>query len=62
MKTNLKGLYKNFRKKNWSGYWSLDGKPLSNSEAHTFVVNALNEGYECDADVPDDLVRKWLGR
>lgn len=61
MTTNLIGLKKNFPRKNWSGYWEIDGHKLSNSEAHKFVDMAIAAGYKTDAEVPDELVRKWLG-
>lgn len=62
MKTLLIVLWESYRRRDWSGLYSIDGVPLTNSEAHTFVKKALDAGYKYDADVPDELVREWIGR
>lgn len=62
MRTNLKGFLVNYRRrKNWGGIWKLDGEYLTDRQARIFVQKAIAAGYECDEDVPEDLVREWLG-
>lgn len=61
MRTNLIGLKKHSPRGNWAGFWSLDGHEFTNSEAHKFVDMAIAAGYETDEDVPEELVRKWIG-
>ena len=61
MKTELIGFRKLFARRNWFGLWSIDGHELTNYEAHIFVNRAIAAGYTFDEDVPDDLVREWIG-
>jgi len=62
MRTNLKGFVKNFgNKRDWGGLWSIDGRELNDRQARIFVNKAIEAGYECDVDVPEDLIREWLG-
>ena len=61
MRTNLIGFRRNWAHRNWGGLWSIDGHELTNEEAHTFVDRAIEAGYTVDEDVPDDLVREWIG-
>jgi len=62
MRTNLKEFAEIFRnRKNWGGIWTLDGKELNNKQSRIFVMRAISEGYEYDEDVPEELVREWLG-
>lgn len=61
MKTYLIGFRKLYARRNWGGIWSIDGHELTNAEAHIFVDRAIEAGYEYDSDVPDSLVREWIG-
>ena len=61
MKTNLVGFRKHYARKNWSGIWSIDGHELTDAEARIFVDRAIAAGYTVDEDVPDDLIREWIG-
>ena len=61
MRTNRIGFRSNWAHRNWGGLWSIDGHELTNEEAHTFVDRAIEAGYTVDEDVPDDLVRDWIG-
>ena len=62
MITCLKGFAENFkRQKNWGDIWSLDGLYLNDAQARIFVRKAIAAGYETDAEVPEELVRVWLG-
>lgn len=62
MITYLKGFVENFKhKNNWGDIWTLDGLYLNDHQARIFVGKAIAAGYETDAEVPDNLVREWLG-
>lgn len=62
IKTNLKGFVRNFKhRSNWGRLWKLDGSFLNDAQARIFVSKAIEAGYETDTEVPEDLVRKWLG-
>lgn len=61
MKTNLIGFRKTYARRNWFGVWCFDGHELTNEEAHIFVDRAIAAGYTYDEDVPDDLIREWIG-
>ena len=60
MRTDLEG-FVNQHLKNWGRLWKLDGSYLNDEQARIFVSKAMEAGYETDADVPEDLVREWLG-
>ena len=62
MITDLKGFAENYRHEpNWGDIWTLDGLYLNDRQARIFVEKAIEAGYETDAEVPDSLVREWLG-
>lgn len=61
MRIDLKSFARDFRKKSWGGIWSIDGIYLSDKQARLFVMKAIAAGYETDSEVPDSLVREWLG-
>lgn len=61
MKTHLVGFRKNYARKNWKGLWSIDGHELTDAEARLFVDRAIEAGYVFDTDVPDNLIREWIG-
>ena len=62
MITWLKGFAENFKyEKDWGDIWSLDGLYLNDAQARIFVSRAIEAGYATDADVPEALVREWLG-
>ena len=61
LKTYLPAFKRNWAYKNWGGVFSLNGLPLSDELAHAVVDRAIAEGYEYDADVPDEKVREWIG-
>lgn len=59
MRTNLKGFARNFaNRKDWGGFWNIGSHVLNNEEAHLFVDKAIAAGFDCDEDVPEDLIRK----
>ena len=61
LKTYLPGFKRNWANRSWSDVFSMDGLYLSDDQAHLFVDRAIAEGYEYDVDVPDEMVREWLG-
>ena len=60
LRTNLKGLRKWAWRKNLTGFFSVNGKPLSDSQVRTMVEWAIKKGYEYDADIPEDEVIELL--
>lgn len=62
MRTNLISFRRNYAHRKWDGLWSIDGHELTNEEARVFVDRAIAAGYTYDEDVPDDLVREWIGQ
>lgn len=61
MRTDLKGFQQTFRHRNAGGLLKLGNHWLSDEETRIFVQNALDAGYRYDTDVPEDLIRKWIG-
>lgn len=62
VKTNLKGLKKWAWRKNLSGFFSFEGRMLSDEEVRAVVEYAISKGYEYDCDIPDEEVREVLNR
>ena len=60
IKTNLKGLKKWAWRKNLKGFFSVNGKELSDSQVRIMVEWAITKGYEYDADIPADEAAKLL--
>lgn len=60
LKTNLKGLKKWAWRKNLDGFFSIDGKELSDKQVRTVVEWAIKKGYEYDVDIPGDEVIELL--
>ena len=62
VKTNLNGLKKWAWKKNLRGFFSFEGRMLSDKEVRKVVEYAISKGYEYDCDIPDEEVREVLNR
>lgn len=60
IKTSLKVLKKWAWKKNLKGFFSVNGKELSDAQVRTMVEWAIAKGYEYDADIPEDEVIELL--
>lgn len=60
IKTSLKGLKKWAWRKDLSGFFSVNGKELSDSQVRKMVNWAIDKGYEYDADIPNDEVVELL--
>lgn len=62
IRTNLKGLKKWAWKKNLKGFFSFEGRMLSDKEVREVVEYAISKGYEYDSDIPDVEVRQVLNK
>lgn len=60
IKTSLKGLKKWAWKKNLKGFFSINGKELTDAQVRTMVEWAISKGYEYDADIPENEVIELL--
>lgn len=60
IKTSLKGLKKWAWRKNLNGFFSVNGKELSDAQVRTMVEWAITKGHEYDADIPEDEVIELL--
>lgn len=60
IKTSLKGLKKWAWRKDLSGFFSVNGKELSDSQVRKMVNWAIDKGYEYDSDIPNDEVVELL--
>lgn len=62
VKTSLKGLKKWAWKKNLRGFFSFEGRMLSDKEVREVVEYAISKGYEYDSDIPDVEFREVLNK
>lgn len=62
VKTSLNGLKKWAWKKNLRGFFSFEGRMLSDKEVRAVVEYAISKGYEYDCDIPEEEVREVLNR
>lgn len=62
VETNLKGLKKWAWRKNLSGFFSFEGRMLSDKEVRAVVEYAISNGYEYDCDIPNEEVIEVLNR
>lgn len=62
VKTSLNGLKKWAWEKNLSGFFSFEGRMLSDKEVRAVVEYAISKGYEYDCDIPEEEVREVLNR
>ena len=60
IKTSLRGLKRWAWRKNLTGFFSVNGKELSDEQARTVVEWAIKKGYEYDADIPEEEVIELL--
>ena len=61
LRTNLKGLKRNFWKKNMQGWFSMGGRELTNAEAHKMIDFGIANGVEYDCDIDGEALAKHLG-
>lgn len=60
IKTNLLGLRKWAWRKDLTGFFTIDGKALTDAQVRIMVEWAISKGYVYDADIPEDEVIKLL--
>lgn len=60
IKTNLLGLKKWAWRKDLTGFFSLNGKDLTDAQVRTMVEWAISKGYIYNVDIPGDEVIKLL--
>lgn len=61
MTTNLAGLKRNYWRRNLSGFFSVNGKPLSDSQIRKLVNWGIEHGCRTEADIPEDKIASILG-
>lgn len=54
--TNLKGFKKNCWRKNLSGYFTVNGQPLSDTQVRRLVNWGIEHGCRTEADIPADRI------
>lgn len=60
IKTSLKGLKKYAWRKNLNGFFSVNGKNLTDAQVRSLVDWAISKGYEYDSDIPEGEAVKFL--
>lgn len=60
IKTNLPGLKKWAWRKNLTGFFSVNGKELTDTQVRAMVEWAISKGYVYDVDIPEDEVANLL--
>lgn len=58
--TNLQGLKRNYWRKNLNGFFTIDGKPLSDSQVRKLVNWGIIHGCRTEADIPEDKITEIL--
>ena len=60
LQTNLKGLKKFAWRKKLDGWFTCNGRELTDSEVRKIVNYGISKGYRYDIDIPDDEVEQVL--
>ena len=61
MRTNLKGFKANrFEYEDLTGFFDYNGRPMTDIEIITVVEWGIQYGYETDADLPSDTVKRII--
>lgn len=60
LKVNLAGLKRNSWRKNLSGFFTINGKPLSDSQVRKLVNWGIEHGCRTEADIPEDKIASIL--
>jgi hypothetical protein len=58
--TNLQGLKRNCWRKNLNGFFTIGGKPLSDSQVRKLVNWGIEHGCRTEADIPADKIAEIL--
>lgn len=61
IKVSLKGLKQQAWKKKLDGFFSINGRYLSDTEVRKLVEYGISKGYETNEDIPIDEALKVLG-
>ena len=56
LKVNLAGLKRHSCRKDLSGYFTVNGKPLSDSQVRKLVNWGIEHGCRTEADIPSDKI------
>lgn len=62
--TNMRGFKKwmdAHPRKNLCGYFSVNGRDMTNAEVRRVVSYAVEKGYETEADIPSEELAELLG-
>ena len=54
LKTNLKGFKRNCWSKNLYGYFTYNGKPMTDAQVRRMVNYGIEHGCRTEADIPED--------
>lgn len=57
---NLAGLKRHSWRKNLSGFFTINGKPLSDSQVRKLVNWGIEHGCRTEADIPEDKIASIL--
>lgn len=60
LKTNLQGFKRNNWKKNLHGYFTYNGKPMSDAQVRRMVNWGIEHGCRTEADIPEDKFEEIL--
>lgn len=60
IKINLQGLKRWAWRKDLTGFFSVNGKELTDAQVRTMVEWAISKGYVYDVDIPGDEVTNLL--
>lgn len=60
LKTNLQGFKRNCWRKNLHGYFTYNGKPMSDAQVRRMVNWGIEHGCRTEADIPEDKFAEIL--
>ena len=58
--TNLKGLKRNYWRRNLKGFFTIGDKPLSDSQVRKLVDWGIEHNCRTEADIPEDKISEIL--
>ena len=62
VRTNLKGFKSNidWEHTNLTGYFTYNGRDMTDLEIRCMIDYGISHGYECDSDIPDGIIDRIL--
>ena len=60
LKTNLQGFKRNWWRKNLHGFFTYNGKPMTDAQVRRMVNWGIEHGCRTEADIPEDKVAEIL--